>query len=264
MDRRASSQRSGAMSSAPECSSCDGMTKYPCLLSVHISEPARVLQRATACARHDVLRGGQRETPMSDETVKRCPCCGLHYQRVRPVEDRRLESADEIRGVQAALSASRVEVEDLRRSLEACQFAAGECAWATIRVLRDVCLGSGAALSPAEQDRLTRALQRVEWFEWCDALPESRRELRAVLAALKVSRSAHPESAADPGGMHAETESDWGRAFDLPEVLGRPVAPRGAGGAPGGAGVQHCAREESGTTNGSSSVAAFSPAGRIE
>lgn len=200
---------------------------------------------------------------MSTETAKRCPCCGLHHQHVRPPEERHPEPADEIRAVQAALSASRVEVDDLRRSLEACQFAAGECAWATIRVLRDACQVSGAALSPGEQDRVTRALERVEWFEWCDALPESRRELRSVLAALEVSRSAHAESAADPGGIHAETEHDWDRAFDWTDAPGRPPAPPGAGGVPGTAGVQHCTREESGTTNGSSSAAAFSPAGRI-
>ncbi len=197
---------------------------------------------------------------MSNETVKRCPRCGLHYQRVRPPEERHPESAGESRAVHAALSASRVEVEDLRRSLEACQFAAGECAWATIRILRDACQGRGVALSSTEQDRVARALERVEWF---DALPESRQELRAVLGALEVSRSIHVESTAEPDGIHAEAERDWCRAFDLPEALGRPPTPRGAGGAPGAAGVQHCTREESGATNGSSSVAAFSPAGRI-
>jgi hypothetical protein len=156
-----------------------------------------------------------------------------------------------------------VEVEDLRRSLEACQFAAGECAWATIRVLRDACQVSGAALSPGEQDRVTRALERVEWFGWCDALPESRRELRAALAALKVSRSVHVESAADPGGIDAEMERDLGRVFDRPDVLGRPPAPRRAGGGPGAVGVQCCAQEEPCTTNGASSAAAFSPASKI-
>jgi hypothetical protein len=198
---------------------------------------------------------------MSDDTVKRCPCCGLHHQRVRIPEERHPEPADEIQAVQAALAASRVEVDDLRQSLEACQFAAGECAWAAIRVLRDACQVSGAELSPGEQDRVTRALERVEWFEWCDARPESRRELRAVLAALKVSRSVRVEPAAEPGRTHAETERDGGRAFDRPNVPGRPPAPRRVGGGPGAVRMQCCTQEDPCTTDGSSSAA--TPASKL-
>ncbi len=100
---------------------------------------------------------------MTVDSPRRCPRCGLLYLRPGTSPARAAERPPESMGtaerdLQLALAASRLEIDALRKSLEAYQFTARECAWA----IATLHLVSRPVLSAAEADRVRRALMRVE------------------------------------------------------------------------------------------------------